>query len=333
MKSSEHEIEAGARDLVSGGRDSDVERLMQELNTVTECDQATAKLVCCGARVIPPLRRLLFEGKPSVVYQPRRAAVEALSGLGAKEVLIQYLTSKREIEDPATRFAEESVKNAAARELARFRTKDVLDVLLGFALPHSRPGVVEALAQFGSIEAIPYFLRALENDLCQASAMDGLRNLGREAELALVTSALTRLPSSEEERPSSLRRRAKALEILVEIGPLPISWLLLRRLLDDDDAAIITATAKLAIGLGSRDDRTTAARRLIAVLPRADWFLREEIQNALVDLYPEAEPLFEQECVRRSEMPEVERIMDSTLRLIQSVRRRVRRARAKVQET
>lgn len=333
MKSSERafETDSGAGLLSCG--DPDLQRLIQQLNTVTECDQAAAKLVWCGPRVIPALRRFLFEGKPSVVYQPRRAVVEALGGLGAKEVLIQYLTSKREIEDPATRFAEESVKNAAARELARFRTKDVLDVLLGFALPHSRPGVVEALAQFGSAEAIPYFLRALEDDLCQASAMDGLRNLGREAELALVTSALTWLPSSEEERSSSLRRRAKALELLAEIGPMPNSWPLLRRLLDDDDAAIITATAKLAIALGNRDDRTTAVRRLLAVLPRADWFLREEIQNALIDLYPEAESLVEQEWVRRSEMPEARRLMDSTLRLIESVRRRVRRAPAKVQET
>jgi len=313
--------------------DSDVDPLMQQLDTVTQCDQAAARLVWCGPRVIPALRRFLFEGKPSVVYQPRCAAVEALGGLDAKDVLIQYLTWKREIEDPATRFAEESVKNAAARELAKFRTNDVLDVLLSFALPHSRPGVVEALGQFGCAEAIPYFLKALEDDLCQAAAMDGLRNLGREAELALVTSALTRLPSSEEERPSSSRRRAKALELLAEIGPSANSWPFLRELFHDDDPAIITATAKLAIALGNCEDRTTAVRRVIAVLPRADWFMRGEIRNSLVDLYPEAASLIEQECANRKRLPEVERIVDSILQTLEGARRQAEHSLPKTRVT
>ncbi len=310
-----------------------LDRLLQQLNTASECDQAGAKLISFGPRAIPALKRILFEGKPGVVYQPRRAAVEALGGLGAKDVLVQYLTWKREIEDPATRFAEDCVKNAAARELAQFRTKDVLDVLLGLALPEPRPGIVEALAQFVSEEAIPYFLRALEDDLCQAPAMDGLRNLGRQAELALVTSALTRLPSSDEERPSSIRRRVKALELIAELGPSPSGWPFLRELLDDDDAAIITATAKLAIVLGSRDDRTTTVRRLLAVLPRADWFMREEIQNCLLDLYPEAASFVEHECAKRRGLPEVEQIMDSTLRTLEGVRRRAEHSLPKTQAT
>lgn len=264
----------------------------------------------------------MFEGRPSVVYQPRRAAVEALGGLRAKDVLVEYLTSKREIADAATRFAEDSVKNTAARELAKFRTRDVLEVLLSFALPRSRPGVVEALAEFRSIEAIPYFLRALEDDLCQAAAMDGLRLLGREAVLALVTSALTRLPSSEEEQPSSLRRRAKALELVTEIGASPAIWPLLKPLLNENDPSIVVATARLAIVLGDRDDRLTAVRSLLTVLPGADWYLREEIQGSLIDLYPHARSLVEQEYQTRNTLTESERIMDSTWRLLDNVRRR-----------
>jgi HEAT repeat protein len=302
--------------------DSGLQDLMQQLNTASQCDQAAAKLVLCGRRVIPALQSFLLDGRPSVVYQPRRAAVEALGSLGAKDSLAQYLTSRREIEDAATRFAEESVKNAAARELAKFGTKDVLDLLLDFALPHIRPGIVDALAELASMEAIPYFLRALEDDVCAASAMEGLRKLGHEAELALVTSALTRLPSVEEERPSSLRRRAKVLEALAEMGPSPETWPFLRGLLEESDAGIVTAAAKLAIVLGNSEEKTRAVRGLLAVLPQADWFLREEIRICLGNLYPEAGPLVEKEYARRSELPEQARVQDHTLRLLESVRRR-----------
>lgn len=309
-----------------------LEHLMWQLNTVTGCDEAAAKLVWCGPAAVSALRRFLLEGKPSVVYQPRRAAVEALRGLGAKDALIEYLISRRDIPDAATRFAEECVKNAAACELAKFRTRDVLDVLMSFALPHSRPGIVQALAEFDSLEAIPYFLRALEDDLCQAPAMDAIRRLGRNAELALITSARTQLPSREEERPSSTRRRAKSLELLAEIGPLAESWPLLRPLLEDEDPSILAATARLAITLGDASARGKAAEKLLTVLPKADWFLREQIQLLLIDLYPEAEPLVEEAWAARSSLPEIERVADSTLRILESVRRKAAEAPLQVRK-
>jgi HEAT repeat protein len=300
----------------------DVDHLIEDLDTVTGCDQAAARLVCCGPAAIPALRRFLLEGKPSVIYQPRRAAAEALAALGAKDVLIEYLARKHDIPDPATRFGEECVCNAAARALSRFQSRDLLDVLLSMAIPRCQPGVVEALAQFGSLEALPCFLKALEDDLCQAPAMDGIRRLGRPAEPALVASALTRLPSAVEERPSSIRRRGKALELLVEMGPSAAGWPLLRALLDESEPEIVTAVSRIAALFGSSDDRTRAAGRLVAVLPRADWFYREEIQNCLLHLYPEAAALVEQECARRNHAPEAQRILDSTLRVLEGVRRK-----------
>ena len=306
-----------------GNGATDLDRLIEQLNTVMECEQAAARLIWCGPAVIPALRKFLLEGKPRVVYQPRKAAVEALGGLRAKDVLIEYVTSKRDIGDAATRFAEDSVKNAAARELAKFRTKDVLDVLLSFALPHSRAGIVEALGQFGSMEAIPYFLRALEDDLCQAAAVDALHRLGEDALPALVTSALTRLPSPEEERPSSLRRRARVLELIGEIGPSSTFWPLMKSLLEEDDPPIVAAAAKLATLLGDLKDRACAAQNMIRVLPRADWYLREEIQCLLIELYPEAGPHVEQEYQARTTRSEVEMVMDSTLRVLENVRRSV----------
>jgi HEAT repeat protein len=321
MKQSE-ELEAATRDPVGHSAEAEIEQLMRELNSLHECDRALGRLICYGPKAIPALRRFLLEGKRSVVYQPRRAAVEALGALGAKDVLLQYLTWKREIEDPATRFAEQSVKNSAARELAKWRSKDVLDALLSFGVPHCHPGIVEALGQFGCSEAIPYLLHALEDDLCQAAAINGLRALGREAELALVTAARTKLPTSDEERPSSRRRRTKALEVLVEIGPSAQSWSWLRPLLEDSDPGIVTAVSRIAAFLGNREDKKTAAGRLLDVMPGADWYLRGEIQTCLVDMYPEARSRIEQEIIERNALPETERIMDPMLRTLLGVRRR-----------
>ena len=316
------DVEAGVGARAASVVDAEIERLIQELNTVRECDQAAAKLVWHGPKAIPALKRFLFEGRVSVVYQPRQAAIEALGGLGAKDVLLQYLLSKREIEDAATRFAEQSVKNAAARELVRWRTKDVLDALLSFALPRSQPGIVEALGYFASLEAVPYLVHALEDDLCQAAAIEGLRKIGRDAEMALVSSALIRLPSSDEERPSSRRRRTKSLELLAKIGRSPDTWPLLRPLLEDGDPGIIAAVAAITATLGTSEDRTAAVDRLLGVLPSADWFLREEIQNRLVELYPEAGPRIDEEIGRRKVLSEAERIMDPLFRVLLSVRRR-----------
>jgi len=321
MKQSE-DLEAATSYSVAHSAEAEIDRLVRELNSLHESDRAIARLVLYGPKAIPALRQFLIEGRPRVVYQPRRAAVEALGALGAKDVILQYLTLKREIEDPATRFAEQSVKNAAARELVRWRTREILDALLTFALPHSQPGIVDALGKFATPEAIPYLLRALEDDLCQAAAVEALRALGREAELALVTAAQTRLPSSDEERPSSRRRRTKALELLAEIGPSPQSWPWLRPLLDGSDPGIVTAVSKIAATLGDREDRKTAVGRLLDVLPGADWYLREEIQTCLVDMYPEARSRIEREIIERNALPEAERIMDPLFRVLLGVRRR-----------
>jgi hypothetical protein len=195
-----------------------------------------------------------------------------------------YLTSKRDVPDAATQFAEECVKNAAACEVARLRPRNVL-VLLRFALPRSRLGIVEALAEVDSLEPIPYSLRMLEDDLCQAPAMDAVRRFGREAELPLITSLQTRLPSREEERPSSTRRRAISRGLVAEIGPSPKRWPLLRPLLK-----------------------------------------RKQIQVLLIDLYPDAKPLVEKEWAARSRLAEIERVLGSTVRVLESVRHNVAEA-------
>lgn len=314
--------EIGVARFGGAPEERDIDQLVQRLNSLHDEYQAVASLIGYGRAAVPALKRFLFAGKPGVVYQPRRAAVEVLGALGAKDVLIEYVTWEKNIADPAVRMAEEAIENAAARELARWRTRDVLETLLGFALTHSRTGVIEALGQFACPEAIPYFLHALEDDLREAAAENALRTLGRRAELALAVAARTALPSDDEERPSSVRRRTRALELLAELGASGETWPILRPLLADVDPGIATAISRIAATSGDHQDKVTAVDRLLEVLPGADWFLRGQIQDCLVSLYAEGRPRIEREIADRSELQETTQAMDLPLRTLLGVRRR-----------
>jgi len=133
-------------------------------------DRAVFELVSRGRRAIPPLRPFLLEGKPSRIYQPRCWTVEVLAMLGVKDVLAEYLLAKEKIVDPVVEFEEEAVQDAAARELARWRTREVFAVLVERARRRITPGVVEALKRFARPEIIPYLDKALEDNFCQEAA-------------------------------------------------------------------------------------------------------------------------------------------------------------------
>jgi hypothetical protein len=131
--------------LESQTEEAEIERLVQDLNALEEGERTAGTLMAYGRSAIPALRRFLLEGRPSVVYQPRRWAVEALAGIGARDVLIEYLKHKRLLADPAVRFGEEPVENAAARALARWKDDETFEMISAGLLPrrlseHSAPG-------------------------------------------------------------------------------------------------------------------------------------------------------------------------------------------------
>ncbi|MCC6362257.1 MAG: hypothetical protein IT165_01965 [Bryobacterales bacterium] len=66
--------------------------LVDGLNSLLDGESAVSALIACGPAAIDPLRRFLLEGQPSGVYQPRRWAVDALAGLGAKDILLEAIT-------------------------------------------------------------------------------------------------------------------------------------------------------------------------------------------------------------------------------------------------
>ena len=317
-------------EIGAGIREAEIERLVQNLNSLQEGESAVGTLIAYGQAAIPTLRRFLLEGRPGVVYQPRRWAVEALAGIGARSVLIEYLKQKRSIADAAVRFGEEPVENAAARALAaRWQDEDTFQTLLEMSRRRAQVGFVEALARFRRAEAIPYFLHSLEDDICRSSAEEALRAVGPTAIPALVESALTRLPSTEEERPSSARRRAGILELLSEMDLTQQTWQSLGPLIDDSHGGVVIAASKIAARMGDRQERMAAACRLLEVLPSADWYAAEEIGDCLKNLYDDAREILEAELTRRDSLPDAQRVMDRALRTLLRVKRLARAARGR----
>ena len=137
--------------------ESEAERLTAALNSLLEGEIAKAALIALGPAAIPALRRFLLEGRPGTVYQPRRWAVEALGALGAREVLMEYLSLPR-APDPQIEFAEEAVRNAAIREFLRWPDAATVSFLLAKRM--MLPALVEVFGQLRVLEAIPYLDRA-----------------------------------------------------------------------------------------------------------------------------------------------------------------------------
>ena len=80
--------------------DEEIEALVQSLNSLHEGELGVDMLVACGRKAITPLQRFLLQGKRSGIFLPRQRAVRALAELGAKDVLLDYLTSEEHIVDP-----------------------------------------------------------------------------------------------------------------------------------------------------------------------------------------------------------------------------------------
>ncbi|HWB96407.1 MAG TPA: hypothetical protein VG672_06885 [Bryobacteraceae bacterium] len=303
--------------------DEEVARLIAELQSLRNGEQTVALLIECGERAIAPLREFLLHGRPSGVYEPRRWAVEALAGLGARHVLVEYLFAPKEIADPVSRFGEEAVESAAARELAAWRSETVFHMLLELAGQHLRIGLIEALGEFRRKEAIPIFDRALEDDYYRPAAEQALRLLGEEAREALLLSAATPLPNTVAESTSSLRRRRSALGLLTELKAGPEGISILHPVVESSDPELVVGAARLMAPFVSPEDRAWLARRLLDVLLAAGWFLQEDIENCLVLLGVEARSLLDAEVARWIAMPEEERAALGAYQVLERASRRL----------
>jgi len=304
--------------------DEEAERLVAALDNLMEGEGAVTALVALGPKAIDPLRRFLIFGRPSTVYQPRRWAVQALGGLNAREVLIEYLISRPPVHDPQVRFTEEAVENAAIRELLRWPDSETVVLLLDLSKHKLLTGLVEVFGTMRLVEAISYLDRALQDDICRLPAEAALIEIGAPARDALLLSVATKLPVDDAETPSSLRRRQSILRVLKEIGIRLQDWPRLFPLIWEEDSEIVVRSCALAVSVGILNDRQGVIARLIAVAGEAPWFLQEDIEECLLVCFDTARPDIEAVVVRAMKAPKIERVRDQRLRVMLRVMRRHR---------
>jgi hypothetical protein len=302
---------------------AEIIRLIDCLNSLHDGDRAVDLLVTCGTEAIAPLRSYLMEGKPSHIYQPRQRAVKTLARLGAKEVLIEYLCTPKNITDPVTRFGEEAVENTAARLLALWQTDDVFEVLLRTAYKRTLPGVIEALGTFRRPEPVPLFIVALMDDFSRTAAENALKEMGALAKPALMEAAFKPASSENHESHSHLLRRRSVMRILVNLAASKEDWPTIKKLLHDDDHEISILAVRIALEIAGLEDRNTIARRLIRKIPYVNWGLHAEIENCLIKHYGIAKREIAYQIKQRMQQPEQERASDHVLQMLRNIRSQV----------
>jgi hypothetical protein len=270
---------------MTAARQQTVERAIAKLKSLQDGDIGVIDAIACGKQVIPVLRQILFEREPSGLYQVRCRVVEVLAGLGASDVLIEFLETERVLTDPVERLGEDAVINAAARALPNVHDPHVFALLLRLAHHPHLTGVIATLATSGRAEAIPALIAALEDDASRLIAEVALRRFARRAKGALLNAATIQLPTAERESPSSIRRRRSALGLLVEIGITRAACGIIGHSVDDPDAKIATLACEICLKYGSIVERSKAVRRLIRLLVDDDWLRRDDSERVLLSQY------------------------------------------------
>jgi len=256
-------------------------RALQHMQSLADCDRGVLEVTACGASAIPALRAIVLAPEPSGLYQPRRAAVEALAALGAEQPLMELLAAPIEATDPVARAGEEAVRNAAARALSASADPGLLPVLLRLAATQLLPGAIEVLGARRCLDAMPSLIAALGDDIARPAAETALRNLGEAAASGLWHAARNPQPDRESESESSLRRRRASLAALADIGST-VTAEELDALCDEADAGIAAAACRIRLTSGTASERQRAAERLVALLDTASLAVRLAIEESLL---------------------------------------------------
>jgi len=305
---------SGSRDY----NDEEIRSFVADLESLRSGDLTVSLLVGCGERAVEPLREYLLQGEPRGIFQPRQRAVEALAQLGAKEVLLEYLSQKRHIPDFEVRFGEEAVENTAARCLGEWRTDEVYDFLKNLAQARMLPGAMEALGKFERVDAVDIFIRALGDDICRPAADEALCRIAGKVKPALVRAALPQTEEGEE-KPSERRRRRAVVKILSELSFTLEEWNELRLLLNDQDKNIALIAARIAVDSAPLEEKQVAARFLIHSLARAHWFAQIQIHECLHRNYNHLRQLIAEELAARRLLVCGEPFSDQVLRILASI--------------
>jgi HEAT repeat protein len=299
-------------------RHDEMQALVARLNNLHEIFRVQGEILTYGEETVEPLAELLLS-PPSTFSEPRVAAAECLGAIGgdkAVDALIRVLDyHDLETLGPVQRFAEDAVRNVAARRLARFPSPKVCDSLLLALQRNHLIGAGQALAHLGDTRAIPYLIECLEDDVKKEKAMSALRGFGQAA-LAYLCEAVEHPRWVEGvEPPLSQERRSRAAELLGNLKTREALPVLNAGLHDESDSVRIACSVALA-GLGIITEDGLA--QLIAGLEDPDLLVRKNCEEALQRVGSEAVPLLTE--VAREEAihtaPEIELRLSLNGRLV-----------------
>lgn len=277
----------------------DVQHALDRLKSLHDGDLGVFDIVACGRRTVPALRALLLEGPSSGIYQPRCRAVEALAVLGAHDVLIEFLSSPRDVADPVNRTGEEAVITTAARALAANRDVRVFPLMLQLAKRQPLAGVIDALGSFRRSEALPYLIRALREDYSRRAAEAALLRMGPRARVALLKAAMQRCPSAEWESPSSRRARRSAVQLLARLGVSLALRPQVCDLMDDPDAEVAMHACRAYLTSTPAHEKPDVLRRVMDLIPRLGWVVCMEAEECILDHFESAREIIA-ETMRRT---------------------------------
>jgi hypothetical protein len=280
----------------------DVQYAIEKMKALRNGDLGVVEAVSCGRSAIPALRALLFARESSGIYQPRCWAAQALSILGAFDVLFEFLKTLHEASDPVERAGDDAVINAAARHLSVVREKRVFQLFLNLTRRRYWPGVIAALGAFRREEAIPYLVGALAEDDCRLVAEPALVAFGQAALPALMQAAIRTSPPAESESETSIRKRRSALSLLMEVGVPPNAWPSLRDLVLGREPRIAVLACELCFMIAPKEEWAGAVHQLIELVEGADWRLESDIEECLVRHYRKANHVIETMLRKRADV-------------------------------
>jgi HEAT repeat protein len=272
-------------------RPTEIQALVARLNNLHEIFRVQTEILSCGEATVEPLAQLLLSA-PSGFPEPRVAAAECLGAIGgdkAVDALIRVLDYyDLEILGPVQRFAEETVRNVAARRLAQFDCSKVRDALLLALQRNHLIGAGQALAHLGDARSIPYLIDCLEDDYKKEKATTALRRFGGAA-VAYLCKAVERPRFVEGvEPPLSQERRSRAAELLGYLKAEEAVPILESRL--HDDSRVVRIACSLALTeLGQATEEVLA--QMVSGLDDSDSAVRMDCEEGLQKAGAKAVPL------------------------------------------
>lgn len=266
--------------------DAEIVDLVEGLDNLHGNLNVQARLIGLGQLAVPALVAFL-NGPPSRFPDGRVLAAEALGALRGEEalngllaVLSANLLSRL---SAVLRLSEETVRNAAARELSRIGDRRAIEPLLRALQENHLVGAAEALAAFGEERAIPFLIEGLEDAFKRERLAEVILSFGQAAVPSLIESLQVRHTHAGAELRPSIERRATILRWLgkleVDTAIEPIISAL------DDGCASVRLEAAIAAARAVRDDRVERAIPILTEgLSHPDFLHRDRCRDALDEI-------------------------------------------------